>query len=204
VLEKRTVQLALAGLWLGVVPGVAADGSCPELQGAKPQVHLEYLQRDRAVLTPACIAYAADQIGLQQYSPAVKTLLRYLDYRLPEDPARAHLAAISRTPTLGTLYPATDALFEIGKPAVPDLVELIASSATSEIARSNAIQVLFLIHRSDVAESVRVLMRASKASSDREASMRLYDAARAAAAKCKEPGHNSCMSALSESEAHEE
>jgi hypothetical protein len=197
MLKKRITLLSIAGLWLGVVPGVAADGrSCPELQGAKPQAHLEYLQRDRAALTPGCIAYAADQIGLQQYGPAVKTLVRYLDYRLPEDPARAHFAAISRIPTLGTIYPVTTALFQIGKPAVPDLVEAIASSATSEVARNNAVATIFDIYRSDVVESVRVLMRASKASPDREASMRLYDAAREAAAKCREPGHNSCMSAL--------
>jgi hypothetical protein len=110
---------------------------------------------------------------------------------------------ISPIPTLGTIYPATTALFEIGKPAVPDLVEAIANSATSEIARSNAVATVFDIYRSDVAESVRVLMRASKASPDREASMRLYDAARKAADMCRQPGHNSCMSALSENEAHE-
>jgi hypothetical protein len=75
VLKKRIVSLTLAGLWLGVVPGTADDGrSCPELQAAKPQAHLEYLQRDRATLTPACIAYATDQLGLHQHSPAVKTL----------------------------------------------------------------------------------------------------------------------------------
>jgi hypothetical protein len=85
----------------------------------------------------------------------------------------------------------------IGKPAVPDLVEAIASSATSEIARDNAIHVVFFIYRSDVAESVRVLIRASKASSDWESSMRLYDAARDTAAMCKD-SRNSCMSALSE------
>jgi hypothetical protein len=106
--------------------------------------------------------------------------------------------------TLGSIYPATTALFEIGKPAVPDLVEAIANSATSEIARSNAVATVFDIYRSDVTESVQVLMRASKASPDREASMRLYDAARKAADMCRQPGHNSCMSALSESEAHEE
>ena len=196
--QGRIVFVTLASLCLGVGPCAVAGGrSCPELEGAKPQAHLEYLQRDRSTLTPACIAYAADQLGLHQYSPAVKTLVKYLDYRLPEDPARAHLAVISRTPTLGTIYPATTALFEIGEPAVPDLVEAIASSTTSDVARDNAREVVFLIYRSDVAQSVRVLIRASKASSDWEASMRLYNAARETAVKCGE-SRNTCMNALSE------
>jgi hypothetical protein len=197
MLKKKVVIFAFASLCIGAGAGEAADGRlCAELHDAKPQAHLEYLQRDRSTLTAPCIAHAAEQIGLHQYIPAVKTLVRYLDYRLPEDPSRAHRPVISKLPTLGTIYPVIDALFEIGQPAVPDLVEAIASSATSDTARENAVQVVVLIYRSDVAESVRVLMRASKASPDPEASMRLYDAARKTADMCKEPMRNSCMNAL--------
>ena len=73
---------------------------------------------------------------------------------------------MSRIPTLGDIYPATTALFEIGKPAVPDLVEAIADSNTSDLARSNAIETLFWIHSGDVSEAVAVLNRAGKEAKD--------------------------------------
>jgi len=60
MLRKWTVVPVFAALLLGAASGVAARSlSCPELQGAKPQAQLEYLQRDRAALKPACIAYAS-------------------------------------------------------------------------------------------------------------------------------------------------
>jgi len=193
----RTVTLAVGGLWLGVALCTAADSrSCAELEGAAPQGHVEYLLRDRSALTPACVAYAADQIGLRKYGPAAKTLVKLLDYRLPDDPATARFAGISRIPTLGRIYPVTDALCEIGKAAVPALLDAVASAAISDVARVNAIHVLALIHRADVTEGIRVLIRASKSASDRQASIRLYDAARAIAGMCREPERNSCMNAL--------
>ena len=103
MLRNRLVTLALASSWLGVGTEAATAGSCAELEGAKPQAQLEYLQRDRSTLTAACIAYAADQIGLRQYIPAVKTLVAYLDDRLPADP---RLQFVGHK----TAYPATTAL----------------------------------------------------------------------------------------------
>ena len=134
----------------------------------------------------------------------MKTLIGYLDYRLAEDPSKANLPAVSRIPTLGSIYPATDALGEIGEPAIPDLVGAIAGSATSGIARDNAIWEVFMIYRADVREAIHILRHASKASTDPEASTRLYDAARKAAGMCREPGYNGCMTALAESETSKE
>ena len=186
----------LAAFCFGTASGAPAAFSCAELEGAKPEVHLEYLQRDRSALKPDCIFYAMDQIGLKHYAPAVKTLIKYLDYRMPEDPAKAGLPVIMRIPTLGSLYPAITALFEIGKPAALDLVGSIADPDTPDVARSNGIEALFLIHREDVSEAVALLNRASKESTDWQASQRLLDAARRMADMCRGPAINSCMKAL--------
>jgi hypothetical protein len=161
---KATVTVALnahfaagilAALSLGTASGAAAPFSCAELEGVKPEVHLEYLQRDRSALKPDCIFYA-----------------------------------------MGSLYPAITALFEIGKPAIPDLVGAIADPDTSDVARSNAIEALFLIHREDVSEAVALLNRASKEAPDWQSSQRLMDAARRMADMCRGPAINSCLNAL--------
>ena len=161
-LNVRFAAGILAAFCFGTASGAPAAFSCAELEGAKPEVHLEYLQRDRSALRPDCIFYAIDQIGLKHYAPAVKTLIKYLDYRVHEDPSKAGLPVIMRIPTLGSLYPAITALFEIGKPAVSGLVGAIAGPDTTDVARSNAIEALFLIHREDVSEAVALLNRASK------------------------------------------
>jgi hypothetical protein len=186
----------LAAVCFGTASGAPAAFSRAELEGAKPEVHLEYLQRDRSALKPDCIFYAMDQIGLKHYAPAVKTLIKYLDYRVPEDPAKARWPVVMRFRMLSDIYPATGALFDIGKPAIPDLVASIADPDTSDVARSNAIEALFWIHREDVSEAVALLNRASKESKDWQASQRLMDAARRMADKCRGPAINSCMNAL--------
>jgi len=186
----------LAAFCFGTASGAPAAFSCAELEGAKPEVHLEHLQRDRSALKPDCIFYAIEQIGLKRYAPAVKTLIKYLDYRVPEDPTKAHLPVIMRAPMLGDVYPAVRALFLIGKPATPDVVEAIASPDTTDVARNNAIEALFLIHREDVSEAVAQLNRAGKESIDWQASQRLLDAARRMADMCRGPAINSCMNAL--------
>jgi hypothetical protein len=185
----------LAAFCFGTASGAPAAFSCAELEGAKPEVHLEYLQRDRSALKPDCIFYAMDQIGLKHYAPAIKTLIRYLDYPVPEDPAKARWP-VMRIPTLGSLYPAITALFEIGKPAALDLAGSIADPDTPDVARSNAIEALFLIHREGVSEAVALLNRASKESTDWQASQRLLDAARRMADMCRGPAISSCMKAL--------
>jgi hypothetical protein len=195
-LNARFAAGILAAFWFGTASGAAAAFSCAELEGAKPEVHLEYLQRDRSALRPDCIFYAMEQIGLKHYAPAVKTLIKYLDYRVPEDPTKARWAVVMRIPMLSDIYPATGALFDIGKPAIPDLVGAIAGPDTSDVARSNAIEALFLIHREDVSEAVALLNRASKESTDWQASQHLMDAARRMADKCRGPAINSCMKAL--------
>ncbi len=113
MLTNQITPKILFMIWLGSAGQAATPPSCAELEGAKPQVQLQYLQHDPASLDPKCIAYAMDQIGLKHYAPAIRTLITYLDYRLPDDPTKPPRALISRTLTLGDTYPACSAVLGI-------------------------------------------------------------------------------------------
>jgi len=190
MVKRSTGMVRLAGLWLGVSARVIAQTPCAELEGATPQALLEYLQGDRSSLKPACVTHAMinmslaiDKKSFDRRAEAIKTLVGFLDYRLPDESPLQRAISLNRSP-----IPAYDALFIIGKPVVPSLIEAIASSVTSDIPRANAIEVVFAIYsREDLPEAVRVLKWASeaKSSTDSEAYYRLRDAARKLAGKCK-------------------
>jgi hypothetical protein len=195
VLSRITIS------FFGLLAGASiamAETKCSELEGAKPQTLLDYLRRDRSTTKAPCISSAMFQIV---YPPdgqvfdgdpgAIKIIVGYLDYRMPEESKLAAFVSKNRD-----AYPADVALFVIGKPALPYLIDAIASSSTSPIAQSNAIWVVFLIHGEDKPGAVRALSRASKASQDFERSLRLFDAARKAANMCTGPNINRCIDAL--------
>jgi hypothetical protein len=154
--------IGAASLWLGVAGRALAERWCAELEGAKPQARLEYLQRDRSTLDASCIISAMVEISLaiegqsfDRYAEAVKILVKYLDYR-PDESKLSRAVSRNRDP-----YPATEALSAIGKLVLPDVIDAIASPATSDIGRFNAIVVVFEIYiREDLSEAVRVLKRA--------------------------------------------
>lgn len=187
----RLAAICLCGISTLALAGI----QCAELEGMKPQAQLEYLQQDRSALSADCIAYATFQLGFGRHTEATKTLVAYLDYRSPDDLKGARQMVVGRN---ADPYPAATALFMIGKPAVPDLIEAVAGSATSGVARSNAVLTVFVIYRDDISEAVRMLKRAAKAreSTDCEASQRLIDAARKTAGWCKGEMANVCMDAL--------
>lgn len=197
MLRTHLTLSTVAGFTFSFVAFAAVDtNECVELKDSKPAELVAYLQADRSGLKPECIAYAADKIGLYRYAPGVQILIQYIDYRLPVDPRKARSPAVGRAPTLGTIYPATDALLEIGKPAIPSLVQVVAARASSDTARTNAAFVLFEIHGLKVADAVRVLVQASHQAEDRETKFRLFEAARKVADMCKGESQNSCINAL--------
>jgi hypothetical protein len=164
---------------------LAATPPCPELQTAKPQDRLAYLRGDRAMLMPPCIVFAITQLGIERYAVATDTLAEYLDFRMPGTEEHEHgVAAINRIPWIGDKYPAAAALFEIGKPASPSLVRVVGNAASSELMRTNALEILLFIHREDMAEAVALLNKASRFSRDPATSIRLWDSARKEAAQC--------------------
>jgi len=142
------------------------------------------------------IAYPPDGKGFDRQAEAIKIMVGYLDYRIPDESKLDAAVSSNRVK-----WPAYEALSAIGKAAVPDLIGVIASVTTSDVARSLAIYTIFVIcGRGDLPEAVRVLKRAAKAKEpiDFEASLRLYDAARKTADMCTGPYANGCIDALYE------
>jgi hypothetical protein len=170
-----------------------ATAQCPSLDEAKPQVQLDYLRRDRTILHGPCVVRAINNIGFSRYAPGVKTLITFLDFGFPTDPKTGRVMMVNAFP-----YAAVPALASLGKLAEPDLLEAIADSTTSPVARNNAIGAIFLMYPEDPSGAVRVLVRATKAieTTNWEGSQRLFEAARKAAGTCKVNTVKSCNDAL--------
>jgi hypothetical protein len=177
-------------------PGHAqpAEPSCAELDGANAEKLLEYLQGDRASLGEDCVFIATTKLGVAGYLPAIKTLVALLDYRTHGDPEEARTGVV-RQPGW-PIYPAADALFLIGKPAVPEILKVLAKSDTSDLVRRVAIYALFNIKSDEETGPVATLVRASRAEKDIGASQRLMDAARDAATQCRPERQPVCIDAL--------
>lgn len=187
--------LALAAVRLAAGPqprSKAAD--CAELDAATPQQLVEYLRGDRPSLRQACVVYAINKLGVEGYAPATGVLVTYLDYRGPDDPQRVRTGVVLHA--WWPIYPAADALFLIGKPAIPDLIGAIAGSDTPDLVRKSAIHVLGNIQRDEPSRAVATLVSASKATKDAGASQRLLDAAKEAVVQCAADTRYRCLDAL--------
>ena len=171
-----------ASLFLAVGLLCAQQKVCPELDGLSTEVELQFLKQGRATPDPTCVARALYDISLARglsehvFSDAVLTLLTYLDYRLPDQGTKYERAVSSnRDP-----YPASSALFIVGKRAVPYIVELIGKGqAASEVSIRNALDTLGAIYREDPPQAVRVLKSAADINArDFQKAERLRKAAR--------------------------
>lgn len=178
-------------VWMFWLPAVASNasaaGACAQLENKKPEARLEYLRGHRAGLDRGCVLYAIRALGHDRYTAAIKTLIGYLDYRVPDGPNPiAHIHT-------GSAYPAHTALFEIGKAAVPQLTGAIADEGTSDLVRNNAADTVFAIYRENVPGGIAALVSAAHARSDPMASLRLMDQARRLAARCTVDIRSDCF-----------
>lgn len=195
VTMRLIITLAAVLPFLGGMSPLLAAYPCADLENKKPELLLEYLQGERPRLDRNCALYAIEQLGNDHYEAAIKTLIGYLDYRSP-DPPSVTLLGVKVTPKLSWApYLAVDALFQIGKAAIPQLVEAIADASASDLVHNNAGDTVLLIYREDMPEGVAVLARASHARSDPAESIHLVDQARRQAGKCILEMRNDCENA---------
>jgi hypothetical protein len=123
----------IAAILFSITGCIQANGSpCTALDGADPQTLIEYLESSRNMQAPDCMTYAIDKLGQQQRAEASSVLTAYLDFQRPGTEPDPHKPLITRDPiSMGDIYPAIDALFKIGMPAVPSLVHRIGDRETT-------------------------------------------------------------------------
>lgn len=157
-------------LFLAVAFSTAWAQQCPRLEGASASEMLSYVQaaaKDEA--NADCVSYAIYRLGEIKYEPAVSTLVNLLAFRRPPDENEKAGAYIR----MRGFYPAVDALFEIGPPAAPSLLEAIEGRGTSAQARENAVEVWMSIYRDDPLTGIRLLRSRLDASNESSAKSNL-------------------------------
>jgi hypothetical protein len=137
-----TLCLAIAFPALGQVHE-RYEGWCYGLQNASAPDLLEFLN----AVVPAewnarCITWAIHKLGKEHHEPAIPRLVKLLDFRLPLTPKEEMLQGTSQAP-----FPAEEALAQIGKKALPEVLRAIEADSTSAIARENALSVWMEIYR---------------------------------------------------------
>jgi hypothetical protein len=75
------VGMLLAFTYSGGAKQLPPD--CPP-EDVKPAVMLAYPQQDRTALYDRCTERAIHALGLEQYKPAIPTLIDYLDFKKPD------------------------------------------------------------------------------------------------------------------------
>ena len=119
------------------------EGWCYGLQNASSPDLVQFLN---AVVpdewNSRCITWAIHKLGNEHHEPAVPTLVKLLDFRLPRTPVEEIFHNISEQS-----FPAEEALELIGKKALPEVLRAIEADSTSTIARANALSVWMEIYR---------------------------------------------------------
>jgi hypothetical protein len=195
------IAVAISCLLAQPSMSLAADGACVSLAEAKREQLVAYLKGERPTLDPACVLYALDRLADDHTAADASVLVTLLDFPKPEAGGALGQDGLpplgSKTPRqvggstdvmpwVGRQYPAAKVLFRIGASADADLIRVIGNVESSDLLRSNAVEVLRLIHREDLSLSANTLAAAARASfeTDRPRSERLLHAARRLAQDC--------------------
>jgi PBS lyase HEAT-like repeat len=156
------------------------DGVTPQ-QGLQQPAHRVLQSASNSSVDTVCVSEAIRALGTLKSPQAIPLLIKRLSFeQKPRNP--------NRLVTREDRFPAISALFQIGEPAVPALVDAIANSE-NPIVRSNAVESLMLINRTEPLSGLRRLRLEAEKRKDPNQRQRLLDAERMAKGSwCKAPG----------------
>lgn len=162
---------------------IVVEQSMDDLQGSDEETQqlIEVLKkRDKSI---EVIFAAIKTLGDKKAKEAIPELIKYLDYekvyayKQPEYAGSVKIdgTEIGRTIPLEGRYPATGALFQIGKSSLPALIKVIEAEKLESLKSQNALYTIRFIFRDDSSEAVEYLERAMKNSTTQEGQQRLLD-----------------------------
>jgi hypothetical protein len=176
-------------------PAIAQQ--CGQLEGRSAESLVSYLsgvvpdQRNAP-----CVAFALGQLGNQQYAGAAPILTKFLDFRWPLGARqKQRLYVIEHDGS--TIYPAANALEQIGKNTLPAVLAAIKSDSTSRQSLDVAVSVWMTIYKNRGPTGVAMLKQEGNKTNDPRAAQRLQLAAlRAALGWCSPSEKAQCKAAL--------
>jgi len=185
-----TTGIVMIGLLLPMRPAHAQE-TCPDLSSSSTKELISFLERNGHAADPACVKKIITQLGDAKQVAAINVLISLLEFRRPDtEMEKQHLLSIEDR------YPAVEALFQIGMPAVPSLVSALASYRTSDLSRQNALRALEEIHSEDPTKAISLLRKAASEAKTGAEAVRLESAARDVMKYCGKLWHDRCAAAL--------
>lgn len=177
------------------------ENVCPSLQDAVPPDLLQYLNGVNPDEKNAwCVTWAIHKLSTKHYEPAITALVKLLDFQRPQTPQeKIGFADLSST----RLFPAQDALEEIGKPSLPEVLRAIEVDSTSPTARQNAVEVWMEVYRrsgdqlkgAPQTEGIALLKQAEMKTADAGTKQRLAWAVQKALTHCNPHEEAACRQA---------
>jgi hypothetical protein len=139
-----------------------------------------------------CVTWAINKVGKKRYEPAIKPLVRLLDFRRPQTEGERIFRGLSEE-----TFPAEVALEVIGKNALPELLRAIEADTTPETSRENALNVWMEIFRQsdEHPKGVADLKQEEAKVSDERSKARLRWAVEQAVGRCNPSEQAACRKA---------
>jgi hypothetical protein len=192
VREIKIVTL-LCALCLFGVSRVAAQ-ECRSLQNTTLDELVTYLD---GILpndgNAECVTFAIKRLNDKRYEPAVPVLAKLLDFRRPPNSHEKNHIML-RPPSIDEMYPAANALEEIGPGSLRAVLDVIKSSPSST-ARENAVSVWMEIYKYKPAKGVTLLRQEAVGTDDPVAKENLRSALFRAPTWCNPQDKARCKAA---------
>jgi hypothetical protein len=186
---KRVRLVSLIAIVL-LVTTIGVCQECQKLRGASAEDKVSYLESIKGRADEDCITYAIEWLGGNKFEPAIPVLVKFLNfYRHPSGWEAATNSMHTST------YPAASALENIGKSALPSVLNVLKLDSAQQISRDNAVEVWMVVHGADVVNAVAELKRSADEVDDIKAKQRLLSAVSAALKWCGSSDKSSCEQA---------
>jgi|SRR5579859_51996 len=182
----KNLSITIAFVFLACAfPNLTNGSTCESAKitsVAEAQDYLRHMSSSDSPAAVPCVELAFKTIGSLPPSEAAKLLVGHLDFKRPL--SASERLGIFMHEDRGLLYPAVQALFDLGSAAETALVQFIGSDYDeNSIAHVNAVHTLELIEHGDAPKVVQLLVNESKTTTDNSVAANLRSTAKSFSGK---------------------
>lgn len=169
---------------------------CEALAGSSQEQLIQFLKDgQRGNADANCTEYALRRLANEKVHEAIPVLTAYLGFRRPETD-REKMGMGGALGTIGNDFPASFALSQMGRAALPALVHVIETESSDPQVHQNGIYTIMRIFHYDVS-GIQFLTRSAGTAKSADSQGRLATAAKEAVSWCSASAKSACESAAS-------